>query len=97
MPTYLVFGNWTDEGIRNAKEAPARGRRAIQLAEQQGCKAVGVLVLMGEHDVALRVEAPDDAAIARYVLSLASWGTIRTKTVKAFTLEEFEQVVQALP
>jgi uncharacterized protein with GYD domain len=97
MATYIVYGNWTDEGIRKVKEAPARGRRAIQLAEQQGCKVVGVLVLMGEHDVALRVEAPDDAAIGRFALSMASWGTIRTKTVKAFTLEEFEQVVQALP
>jgi uncharacterized protein with GYD domain len=51
---------------------------------------------MGQYDLAIRVEAPDDETIARLALSLASQGNLRTTTLKAFPPEEFERIIGSL-
>ena len=33
MPTYLVLANYTDQGLRNIKEAPASGFRVEEAIE----------------------------------------------------------------
>ena len=96
MATYLLLCNWTDQGLRNIKEAPTRRQRATQLAEQLGCKIIGVFMTMGQYDLAIRVEAPDDETIARLALSLAAQGNLRTTTLKAFPAEEFERIIGSL-
>jgi uncharacterized protein with GYD domain len=97
MATYLALLNWTDQGVRNVKEAPGRARRAAELAEQTGCKLVAAFMTMGPYDLAVRLEAPDDTAVARFMLALGALGNVRTTTMKAFTMEEFEAIVGSLP
>ena len=97
MATYLALLNWTDQGIRNLKEAPNRARKAAELAEQTGCKLVAVFLTMGPYDLAARLEAPDDTAIARFALSLGAMGNVRTVTMRAFSQEEFEEIIGSLP
>jgi uncharacterized protein with GYD domain len=96
MATYLLLCNWTEQGLRNIKEAPERRRRATQLAEQLGCKLIGVFMTMGPYDLAIRVEAPDDETLARLALSIAGQGNLRTTTLKAFPAEEFERIIGSL-
>jgi uncharacterized protein with GYD domain len=96
MATYLLLCNWTDQGLRNIKEAPQRRRRATELADKLGCKVIGVFMTLGQYDLAIRVEAPDDETIARLALSLAMQGNLRTTTLKAFAAEEFEQIIGSL-
>ncbi len=97
MATYLALGNWTDQGMRNVKDAAQRYRQAQQMAEQAGCKLMAAFVTMGPYDLAMRLEAPDDAAIARFALAAGALGNIRTTTMRAFTIEEFEQIAASLP
>ncbi len=96
MATYLLLCNLTDQGMRTIKEAPERRRRATQLAEQLGCKIVGVFMTMGQYDLAIRVEAPDDETLARLVLTIGAQGNLRTTTLKAFPAEEFEKLIGSL-
>jgi uncharacterized protein with GYD domain len=96
LATYLLLCNWTEQGLRSIKEAPERRRRATQLAEQLGCKIVGVFMTLGPYDLTIRVEAPDDETIARLALSIAAQGNLRTTTLKAFPAEEFERIVGSL-
>src|SRR5262245_36559437 len=96
MATYLLLCNWTDQGIRNIKEAPERRRRATELADRLGCKVIGIFVTMGPYDLALRIEAPDDETIARFALSVGAQGNLRTTTLKAYPPEEFEQIINSL-
>lgn len=96
MATYLMLCNWTDQGIRNVKEAPQRGRQAMEVAKQCGCEIKAVFVTIGQYDLALRIEAPDDESIARLALSIGARGNTRTTTMKAFTAEEFEKIVGSL-
>jgi uncharacterized protein with GYD domain len=97
MATYLCLLRWTKEGVANVKDSPSRldaGKRAFAAA---GCKITTVLLLMGQYDLAIVVEAPDDATIARLTLALASQGNVHTETVRAFTEDEYRKIIASIP
>jgi uncharacterized protein with GYD domain len=97
MATYLCLLRWTKEGVANVKDSPSRldaGKRAFAAA---GCKITTVLLLMGQYDLAIVVEAPDDATIARLTLALASQGSVHTETVRAFTEDEYRKIIASIP
>jgi uncharacterized protein with GYD domain len=52
---------------------------------------------MGDYDLVTVMEAPDDWAIATFVLALAAGGNLRTTTLKAFAEAEYREIMQALP
>ena len=77
MITYVVLANFTDQGIRSAKESPKRADAFKQMAKTFGV-TVKDLSDAG-HDVVTIVEAPDEFS----VMSLSSkfggaLGNVRT-------------------
>jgi uncharacterized protein with GYD domain len=52
---------------------------------------------MGEYDYVAIGEFPSDEAAATFQLGIAAQGNVKTKTLKAFTTEEFAKIVDALP
>ena len=96
MPRYIQLYNWTDQGVRNAKESPNRIRQAAQSLEQLGGKLIDISLTMGQYDLVGVVEAPNDEVVARFALTLGGSGNVRTTTLKAFSLDEFEQLARSL-
>jgi uncharacterized protein with GYD domain len=96
MSAYILLTKWTDQGIRDVKQAPDRIRQTEQLLQAHGARLTAWYLTMGEYDQVALVEAPDDEAMARIALSLGSRGDLRTTTLKAFTRDEFERMVAAL-
>ncbi len=93
MPTYIALANFTSRGARDVHDAPNRMRDAINHAQRFGITVKGAYVTMGAYDEVLVLEAPDDATIARAMFTLCEGGNVRTATMRAFSLEEFEQVL----
>jgi len=96
MPTYLSLMSWTKEGLEKIKDSPSRldaGRKAIEAA---GGKIKSFYMLMGEYDMAIVIEAPDDETLARISLALASRGSTRSQTHRAFTEEEYRKIVSSI-
>ena len=96
MPTYLALMRWTKDGLEKIKESPSRldaGRKAVEAA---GGKITSFYMLMGEYDMAIVVEAPDDATLARISLSLAAKGGVRTETLRAFTEDEYRKIIAGI-
>ena len=54
-------------------------------------------MLMGRYDCLAVAEAPDDATLAKALLSTTSQGSIMTETLRAFTEEEYREIVAGLP
>ncbi len=52
---------------------------------------------MGEYDLIATVEAEKDDAVARFALALGSIGNVRSTTLKAFTEQEYRNIVETLP
>jgi uncharacterized protein with GYD domain len=97
MPTYITLYKWTEQGIRNLKEAPARIQANIKSAEEAGGKVLGVYLTMGEYDLVAISEAPNDETIAAALLAQGMQGNVRSTTLKAFTAEQFAAIVKKLP
>jgi len=52
---------------------------------------------MGEYDYVAIGEAPNDTVGMTFLLGLGLAGNVRTTTLKAFTREEFVEIVKKLP
>ena len=97
MPTYIVLYKLTDQGIKNIKEAPQRIEEGIKALEAAGGKVIGFYSVMGEYDYVSIGEAPNDESAVALALAIGSQGNVRTTTLKAFTKEEFAEIVKKLP
>jgi uncharacterized protein with GYD domain len=93
MPTYIILGNFTDQGIRNIKDSPKREEAFRKLCEKVGAKVKDAYRTMGRYDIAAIVDAPDDATMNAILYSLGSTGNVRTETLRAFTRQETEAAI----
>jgi uncharacterized protein with GYD domain len=93
MPTYINLNSWTDQGIRNIKEAPQRIDAFRKAVEAVGGKVVGFYFTMGKYDIVTIIDVPSDEALASIALSTGSKGSIRTETMKAFTENQFLNIL----
>ena len=62
-----------------------------------GGKLIGFYAVMGKYDYVAIGEAPSDEVAMAFNLSLGSFGNVRTTTLKAFTKEEFAEIVRKMP
>jgi uncharacterized protein with GYD domain len=97
MPTYISLIQYTDQGIQKIKESPSRLDHAKKGYEAAGGKIKDFFLVMGEYDIVVVAELPNDEAVARLSLTLGSAGNIRTQTMRAFNEAEFRKIVQSLP
>ncbi len=97
MPTYITLYKWTEQGIKNIKDSPARIEASIKAAEAMGAKVLGVYVTMGEYDLVAIGEWPNDEAAASMVLAQAHLGNVRTTSMRAFTKAEFASILKKMP
>jgi uncharacterized protein with GYD domain len=96
MPTYISLVCWTDQGIRNMKEAPQRIDAFKKSVEAAGGKLTGFYFTMGKYDLVTIIDAPSDEALANIVLNTGSKGSVRTETMKAFTEREFRNILKKM-
>ena len=93
MPTYISLVNWTDQGIRNVKEAPQRLDAFKKAVDASGGKVNGFYLIMGKYDAVVITDLPSDEVAATLVLSTAKGGNIRTETMKAFPEDQFRNII----
>ncbi|MBA5777878.1 GYD domain-containing protein [Stappia sp. F7233] len=96
MTTYIIFVNWTDQGIKNVRESPGRLDAAKKLLADMGGNFQQFYLTMGDYDMVAVCEAPDDAVMARMVLKLGQGGYIRTRTLKAFPENAYREIINSL-
>jgi uncharacterized protein with GYD domain len=96
MPTYVLLGHWTDQGVRTIDDLPRRLETAKRDLAEMGGQFRHILMTLGEYDLVAIYDAPDDAVAARFLLMLSRAGNIRTTSMKAFPEEAFRQIVQSL-
>lgn len=97
MPTYVILMNLTEQGVKDIKGAPARIEAVSKALEAAGGKLLSFYTVMGAYDYVAVAEAPSDEVALAQLLALGMMGTVRTTTLKAFTIEEFAAVLKKLP
>jgi uncharacterized protein with GYD domain len=96
MPTYIALLNWTSQGFQNMKQSPTRLDAARKAFQPAGVTMKSFYMLMGEYDMLAVMEAPDDATLAKAILTAAAEGSITSRTCRAFTEDEYRQIIGGL-
>ena len=97
MPVYVTLLNWTDQGIRNVREAVQRVDSGAQVAEQKyGVRLREVFWTVGPYDYVLLWEAPDEQSMSAFMLELGSLGNVRSTTLRAYDRDEMGGILERL-
>lgn len=93
MATYIVLGNFTDQGIRTVKDTAKRAEAFKGMAQKAGVKVKELYWTLGQYDIVTVIEAPDEETATALGLSVGSLGNIRTQTLRAFGAEEMSRIL----
>jgi uncharacterized protein with GYD domain len=96
VPAYVMLANWTDQGARQVKDSPKRLDSAKKALVEMGGELKSLYMTMGDYDLIVIYEAPDDAVAARFTLLLAQMGSVRTRTLKAFPEAAYREIINSL-
>ncbi|MHC4957812.1 MAG: GYD domain-containing protein [Planctomycetota bacterium] len=96
MGTYITLVNWTDQGVKNLKDSPARVEAFRNLCAEQGVELIGFYATMGDYDFIAITQASSADLVGRIVLMVGSMGNVRTKTLRAFDASKFSEIVESL-
>ena len=96
MATYIMLHHYTQKGIENIKQSPARLDAVKKAFKAMGAEVKQFYLVAGRYDIITINEAPDDATMAKCALDLASKGNVTTETLRAFTEDEYRKIIGAL-
>ena len=96
MPTYISLLKYTQQGIQDIENSPGRIDAARKAIEAAGGKLLSFHVTMGQYDGVALLELPDDNVAALFALGTGKLGNVSTETMRAFTEEEFAEIVGRL-
>jgi uncharacterized protein with GYD domain len=84
MATFVTLANFTDQGVKNIKDSPARLEAFKAMGEKHGLKVLSAHWTLGTYDLVLVIEAPDDESMAAAGVAVGMLGNVRTQTLRAF-------------
>ena len=94
MPLYVTLVNWTDQGIKTFRDSVRRAEDYRGLVEKNGGQVRQLVWTLGEYDVVVVTDFPDDETATAVALQTGALGSIRTKTMKAFDAEQMSAIIQ---
>src|SRR5262245_20915134 len=97
MPTYISFFHLTQKGVENVRMGPERVAAAKRAFRAAGVEIKAFYLVLGQYDAVVICDAPDDARLAKAILSLVSLGYVRSETMRAFTEDEYRELITSLP
>ena len=93
MPTYVVLGSFTDQGIRAIKDTPKRVEAVKAMCQAAGVTMKEMYWTLGQFDLVAVFEAPDDAAITALGLNIGKLGNVRTQTMRAYSADDMKGIL----
>jgi uncharacterized protein with GYD domain len=93
MARYVTLINWTDQGIAAFQETTDRADAATELAKSMGAEIKEILWCLGQYDIVVILEAPDDETVTAFALKLSSGGNVRTATMRAYSRDEIGAIL----
>lgn len=96
MSKYIMLLNWTDQGIKTIKDSASRYDAAKASAKQVGITFEAVYMTFGQYDQLIVADAPNDEAIATFILRASALGNVRGTTLKAFDESQYRKITAAV-
>ena len=96
MPTFIIMMNWTEQGIRNVKDAHKRAAAAKEMAKKVGVEIKQTYLTNGQFDLVSIVESASGDNIAKFCMQVGALGNVRTSTVRAWSQDEYMKLISEL-
>ena len=99
MPRYLYQASYTADGTKGLlKDGGSRRRIAVEEAARAlGAKVEAFYFVLGDPDVIVIVDAPDNVSATAVSLVVNASGAVRLKTSVLLTPEELDRASQKAP
>jgi uncharacterized protein with GYD domain len=94
MTTYVSLISWTDQGIRNFRDTTQRAEDFSKLVESSGGQVRELLWTVGECDIVCVVDFPDEEAAVAALLQVGALGSVRSRTLRAFSADEMTGIIR---
>ena len=94
MPTFVSLVNWTDQGIKTFRDTLRRAEDYRGLVEKHGGQVRQLVWTLGEYDIVVVTECPDDETATAVALQTGALGNIRTTTMRAFDADQMSAIIQ---
>ena len=92
MAQYVVLAKFTDQGIRTVKDTPKRAQTFRATAKAMGVTVKEIYWTLGQYDVILTMEAPQDETVASLMFKVGSLGNLTSQTLRAFNEAEIAAI-----
>ena len=95
MPKYLIHASYTAEGLKGLQKDKASGRQQAvrQVVEGVGGRLECIYYALGEDDVVIIADLPDNVAVSAVSLGVSATGFVRTRTTALLTVEEVDKAL----
>jgi uncharacterized protein with GYD domain len=97
MANYVALVNFTDQGVRHIRQTTERAKALINAASNLGVKIKEIYWTMGAYDAVITAEARDDETVTAFAMSMGALGNIRTQTMRAYTAQEMNVILEKIP
>ena len=96
MPKYLIKVRLTADGLKGLLKEGAAARREVveRMVEGLGGRLESQYWALGDDDVYVTVELPDNASAAAIGLVTSAAGGVRTSTVALLSVDEIDDAIQ---
>jgi uncharacterized protein with GYD domain len=96
MASYILLASYTEQGIKGIKDTVKRTSAVKEMAKKAGVEMKESYWTLGQFDVVALFEAPDDATMTAFSLSVAKLGNVKTQTLRAFSGKEMTDILSKL-
>jgi uncharacterized protein with GYD domain len=97
VATYIALVTFTDQGIRQIRQTTERAKGLVNVASKLGIKIMDIYWTIGVFDAVFTAEAPDDETMTAFAAAMGAIGNIRTQTMRAFSADEMNRILDKLP
>lgn len=96
MATFVSLVSFTDQGIRNVKDSPARLDAFRAAATTLGVTVKSFYWTVGSCDMVVTMDGPEDK-VTSLLLKVGSLGNVRSQTLRAYDENEFKRMLATMP
>jgi len=98
MATYMILFSFTQKGIKEIKDSPARVTAAKEIVRNMGGEVRAFYAILGsQYDTMFILDAPNDEKLGGMVFAIARLGYVRTQTHRLLNEDEYGKIVSSLP
>src|SRR5262245_66469920 len=98
MATYMILFSFTEKGIKEIKDSPARVTSAKEIISKMGGEVRAFYAILGsQYDTMFILDAPNHEKLSGMVLAIARLGNVRTQTHRLSSEPEHGQTIPFAP